>query len=77
MSKYLTVSVRQWIKGLLLAIIGAVIGVVYSALKNHGQVDLKVVGLAALNGALPYILHALGTDTGVASPTQGKFLGKI
>lgn len=65
-SKFLSLSTRDWIKGLIVAIITAVITALYEAIIAGKPLDLtllKSVGLVALAAGLAYILKNLGTNS--------------
>ena len=61
---------RQWFKGLLLAVLTGVLGVVKSSLLNAQGVDIKEAGVYAAIGAVTYIGASLGENS------EGKILKK-
>ena len=70
-SEFLTLDVRDWLKGLLMAVLSAVLMVVIELLKTNHPIDWAAVGITAMIAALSYILKQLGTDG------NGMVLGKL
>ena len=65
-SKFLTLSAKDWIHGLLIAIITAVITFLYEAIAAGNPLDLellKSVGMIALGAGLAYLIKKLGTNS--------------
>ena len=62
-------SLKDWLKGLVMAVITAVLSLVYQLLTSSQAIDYKQIGVVALTAALAYILKQLGTDE------QGNILG--
>lgn len=69
MSKLWSLTTNDWVKGLLVAVLAAVLKVVYSALLSHSGINWQDVGGTALTAACAYILHQFGSDE------NGKVLG--
>ena len=55
-------SLKDWLKGLVMAVITAVLSLVYQLLTSSQAIDYKQIGVVALTAALAYILKQLGTD---------------
>lgn len=70
MSELYKLGTSDWVKGLVMTVISAVLALIVQGIQG-GMIDWKVVGTTALVSGLTYILKQLGTDN------QGKFLGKI
>lgn len=70
MSQIWTVQVQDFVKGLVVSILTAVLSVFAQMIQN-GSVDLKQVGISALLAGCAYVLKQFGTDS------NGKILGKI
>ena len=70
MSKLFTVENRDWVKGLVVAILGAVGGMIQSWLEG-GAMDWKQVGLTALIAGIAYITKQFATDS------NSKILGVV
>jgi len=62
-------SLKDWLKGLVMAVITAVLSLVYQLLTSNQAIDYKQIGIVALTAALAYILKQLGSDE------QGNILG--
>lgn len=65
-SKFLTVNVRDALKGLILAILTAVLTFAYEALQAgtlFNKESVKAAGLVALSAFLAYILKNFFTNT--------------
>ena len=71
MSELFQLNVRDSLKGLVMAVLGAVVGLLLQLLQNGTAIEWKSVAVAALVAALSYILKQLGTDS------DGKFAGKV
>jgi len=62
-------NLGDWLKGLVMAVITAVLTLVYQLLTSSQAIDYKQIGIVALTAALAYILKQLGSDE------QGNILG--
>ena len=71
MSKFLTLDVRDIIKGLSISIISAVLTVILDILQKGSVIDWKAVGIIALTTGISYLLK------NVLSDENGKIAGKI
>lgn len=75
MKKIGKLQLNDWTKGLITAVIAAVLTVLLELLKQKGLditvIEWQNVGVIALTAGLSYILKNLGTDE------KGKFGGKI
>ena len=71
MSNLWNLGTKDWIKGLVMTIITAILTLFLQVLQNGAKIDFKQVGLVALTAGIAYILKQLGTDQ------NGKLLGKI
>jgi hypothetical protein len=74
-SEFLSWSKNDFVKGLLMAVIGAVISFLYQLVSQGGNIfnftTLQQMGSASLLAALAYLSKNLLSDE------DGKFLGKI
>jgi hypothetical protein len=61
-SKFLTLNWKDLVKGLLVAILGAIVAGVTSALQTN-TFDLKAIGMGALVAGLSYITKNLFTNS--------------
>lgn len=77
MSKYFSVTQRQWIKGLVLTMVGTILGALLQLLQNGLAISWKAIAMYGVVAGLSYIVHALGVDTSTGQETSGKFLGKL
>ncbi len=71
MSKLFSLEVKDFIKGLVVTVLTAVLSTLYQLLSAGGHIDWKSVGGAAILSGLAYLIKQLGTDT------NGKLLGKV
>ena len=71
MSKIFTLNVQDAIKGVIVAVLSAVIALILSMLQNGVAIDWKSVGVTALIAGLGYITKNFLSDD------QGKLGGKI
>lgn len=71
MSKIFTLNVQDAVKGIIVAVLSAVIALVLSMLQNGIAIDWKQVGITALVAGLGYITKNFLSDE------QGKIGGKI
>lgn len=71
MSKLFSLGKNDWVKGLAMAILTAVLTLIYQMLQNGAHIDWKSVGITAMLSAIAYILKQLGTDD------QGKLGGIV
>ena len=71
MNKFLTLDVRDVIKGLSVSIISAVLTVILDILQKGSVIDWKAVGIIALTTGISYLLK------NVLSDENGKIAGKI
>jgi len=70
-SLFLTLNKRDYLKGLIVAVISAVITVIYSTIQTGTlTLDWKAIATAALSAALAYITKNLLTNS------DDKFLAK-
>lgn len=76
-NRYFSVTQEQWIKGLIVAVIGSVLGLIITTLQNGGLLNWKGILMYGLISGLSYVAKALGTDSSPGSLTKGKFLGKV
>ena len=70
-SEFLKLNTRDYLHGLVMAILGAVLTLLIELLQTNHSIDWKFVGSTALIAALTYIVKKLGSDT------DNKILGKI
>jgi len=71
MSEMFSLQTRDFIKGLIVFVIGAVLAALYQMLQNGFAVDYnQIIQIAILSG-LSYLLKNLFSNS------EGKFLGKI
>lgn len=71
MSKFLTLNVRDVIKGLAVSIISAVLTVILDLLQKGSVIDWKSVGVIALIAGISYLLKNVFSDE------NGKIAGRI
>lgn len=71
MSQLWNLTKNDWVKGLIVTVLGAIISLLSETMKNGGAIDWKSVGITALVAGSAYVVKQLGTDQ------NGKFLGKI
>ncbi len=73
-SKFFSLKLGDWIKGLILAVLTAIVATVYELLQNSGLqfgwAEIKYIGTAALMAFLAYISKNLLTNS------EGGFLKK-
>lgn len=69
MSGLFKLSWRDLVKGLLVAVLSSVLGMIAQSL--GGVIDWKAIGTVALSSCLAYLLKQLATDE------QGKLGGKL
>jgi hypothetical protein len=70
-STFLTLGSKDFIKGLLVAVLSAVITIVYNTIQNGSLTfDWKTIGMTALTSAVAYIMKNLFSNS------NGKFLKK-
>lgn len=63
-STFLTLNSKDFIKGLMVAVLTTVISIVYTSLQaGNLQLDWKVLGMTALSSALAYITKNLFTNS--------------
>ena len=63
-SSLLTLNSRDWIKGLVVAVITAIITVVYNTIQAGALVlDWKAISIAGISAALAYITKNLLTNS--------------
>jgi hypothetical protein len=63
-SSFLTLNTRDFVKGLFIAVITAVITVVYTTIQTGTlSFDWKVISTTALSAALAYIMKNLFTNS--------------
>jgi len=71
MSKFLNLNSSDFIKGLIVAVLGTVISMVYSVLQTNSlEFDWKAIGMAALTSGMAYIMKNLFTNS------EGKMMKK-
>lgn len=64
MSKFLNLNSSDFIKGLIVAVLGTVISMVYSVLQTNSlEFDWKAIGMAALTSGMAYIMKNLFTNS--------------
>ena len=62
-SAFLTLNSKDFLKGLVVAVITAVITIVYTSVQaGHLNFDWKAIGVTALSSALAYIMKNLFTN---------------
>lgn len=75
MSGFLKLNKNDFIKGLVVAVLSAVLTLVLKLLDANGlmvtSADLQTIGTVALTAAVSYLIKNLGTDD------QGKLGGKF
>lgn len=71
MSKLWTLQTQDFVKGLVVTVITAVLTLILQVLQNGAAINWKAVGITALIAGIAYILKNLATDQ------NGKLLGKI
>lgn len=64
-------TIGDFIRGLIVAVISGVLTLFLVVLQTGGKVDLKTIGTVALTALIAYLLKNLGTDA------NGDILGKI
>jgi hypothetical protein len=70
-STFLTLGSKDFIKGLLVAVLSAVITIVYNTIQTGSLTfDWKTIGMTALTSAVAYIMKNLFSNS------NGKFLKK-
>jgi hypothetical protein len=70
-STFLTLGSKDFLKGLVLAVLTAVITIVYTSIEAGSLAfDWKAIGMTALSSALAYIMKNLFTNS------QGELLKK-
>jgi len=63
-SPFLTLNSRDFIKGLFVAVLTAIVTFMYTSLQNGSLTfDWKAIGMAALSSALAYIMKNLLTNS--------------
>lgn len=70
-SEMFSLKIRDFLKGAIMAIIGAVLVFVQQSLTSNQPIDYKTISVIALTAGLSYIIKNYFSDT------DGKFLGKI
>jgi membrane protein implicated in regulation of membrane protease activity len=60
-SNFLTLNQRDFLKGLFMAVAGAVAGLIISEL-NHDGIEWKIIGTTALTTALTYLVKNFFTN---------------
>lgn len=70
-SEMFSLKIRDFLKGVVTAIIGAVLVFVQQSLTSNQPIDYKTISVIALTAGLSYIIKNYFSDT------DGKFLGKI
>lgn len=72
-SSFLTLEVKDFIKGLVVAIFGAVIATIYEALQTGSDIDFQKIGLVSLTAGCAYLMKNLISDSkGVPLGTADK-----
>jgi hypothetical protein len=70
-STFLTLGTKDFIKGLLVAVLSAVVTIVYNTIQTGSLAfDWKAIGMTALTSAIAYIMKNLFTNS------TGSFLKK-
>jgi hypothetical protein len=69
MAKLWTVGLQDFIKGLIVAVLTAIL-TTFAQLLPGGEIDLKKIGVAGLVAGCAYLIKQLGTDE------NGAVLGK-
>jgi hypothetical protein len=73
MSKLWTLISMDYAKGLIVAVITAVLTILLQMLQNQQTIDFKQIGLIGLTAGIAYILKNLATDSqGVPLGTADK-----
>jgi len=63
-STFLTLNTKDFIKGLMVAVLSAVITIVYNTIQIGSlDFDWKTIGLTALTSAIAYIMKNLFTNS--------------
>lgn len=63
-STFLTLDTKDFLKGLVLAVLTAVITIVYTSIEaGNLAFDWKAIGMTALSSALAYIMKNLFTNS--------------
>lgn len=63
-SPFLTLNSRDFIRGLFVAVLTAIVTFMYTSLQNESLTfDWKAIGMAALSSALAYIMKNLLTNS--------------
>ena len=77
MSKFLSLSMQQWLKGLLIAVGVVVFKTLADMLQGENVIDLIGIGKVGLQAALAYILASLTQNSKgqLLTTEDGKVLG--
>jgi hypothetical protein len=63
-SPFLTLNARDFVKGLFIAILTAVVTMIYTSIEaNNLVLDWKSIGMAALSASIAYIMKNLLTNS--------------
>lgn len=63
-STFLTLNTKDFIKGLLVAVLSAVVTIVYNTIQTGSlEFDWKAIGVTALTSAIAYIMKNLFTNS--------------
>jgi hypothetical protein len=63
MSEMFKLNVRDYIKGLAVSVISAILTVILNLLQNGSAIDWKSVGVVALTTGIAYLLKNVFTDS--------------
>ena len=79
MSKFLSLSMQQWLKGLLIAVGVVVIKTLIDMFQGENVIDLIGIGKVGIQAALAYILASLTQNSKgqLLTTEDGKVLGII
>lgn len=77
MSKFLSLSTQQWLKGLLIAVAVVVFKALADMLQGENVVDLVGISKVGIQAALAYILASLtqNSKNQLLTTEEGKVLG--
>lgn len=70
-SEMFSLKIRDFLNGVVTAIIGAVLVFIQQSLTSNQPIDYKTISIVALTAGLSYITNTYFSDS------DGKFLGKI
>jgi hypothetical protein len=71
MSKLWSLSRNDFIKGMVVSVLSAVLTLILQVLQSGGKIDVRTIETVAITALVAYLLKALGTDQ------NGDLLGKI